>query len=111
MVNLTPFQIHLLLGLSDCNGDGMIYYQEFARTCKSYIESTFKLEDLVYKSKIQGRLLKEQPKGVTHPVAKYLDPHELFRTFKRYDRNANGTLSFSEYSQCLSECPGLNLTK
>ena len=26
MVNLTPFQIHLLLGLSDCNGDGMIYY-------------------------------------------------------------------------------------
>jgi hypothetical protein len=36
---------------------------------------------------------------------------ELFRTFKKYDRNMNGTLDFSEYTQCLSECPGLNLTK
>jgi Ca2+-binding EF-hand superfamily protein len=40
-----------------------------------------------------------------------LDEMELFRTFKKYDRNMNGTLSFSEYSQCLAECPGLDLTK
>lgn len=36
---------------------------------------------------------------------------ELFRTFKKYDRNMNGTLEFPEYILCLSECPGLDLTK
>ena len=36
---------------------------------------------------------------------------ELFRTFKKYDRNMNGTLDFAEYTKCLSECPGINLTK
>ena len=36
---------------------------------------------------------------------------ELFRTFKKYDRNMNGVLEFSEYTQCLSECEGINLTK
>ena len=36
---------------------------------------------------------------------------ELFRTFKKYDRNMNGTLDFSEYTQCLTECPEINLTK
>lgn len=35
---------------------------------------------------------------------------ELFRTFKKYDRNMNGTLDFTEYAQCLTECPGINLT-
>lgn len=46
-----------------------------------------------------------------HPVTQDLDVIELFRTFKKYDRNMNGTLEFSEYTQCLSECPNLNLTK
>ena len=46
-----------------------------------------------------------------HPVAVELDEMELFRTFKKYDRNMNGILEFSEYTQCLSECPGLELTK
>mmetsp|Transcript_11577 Transcript_11577/g.17497 ORF Transcript_11577/g.17497 Transcript_11577/m.17497 type:complete len:127 (-) Transcript_11577:28-408(-) len=48
---------------------------------------------------------------MAHPVSKNLDELELFRTFKKYDRNMNGTLDFSEYTQCLSECPGLDLTK
>jgi hypothetical protein len=34
----------------------------------------------------------------THPVNKDLDAMELFRTFKKYDRNMNGTLDFSEYT-------------
>lgn len=46
-----------------------------------------------------------------HPVAQSLDTLELFRTFKKYDRNQNGTLEFSEYTQCLHECPNLDLTK
>jgi len=36
---------------------------------------------------------------------------ELFRTFKKYDRNMNGTLDFSEYTKCLAECPNIDLTK
>ena len=46
-----------------------------------------------------------------HKVSVTLDEMELFRTFKKYDRNMNGTLDFTEYTQCLSECPGLKLTK
>lgn len=40
-----------------------------------------------------------------------LDAMELFRTFKKYDRNMNGTLDFSEYTKCLAECPNIDLTK
>jgi len=47
----------------------------------------------------------------THPINKDLDAMELFRTFKKYDRNMNGTLDFSEYTQCLVETPKINLTK
>lgn len=28
----------------------------------------------------------------------------MFRTFKKFDRNQNGTLDFGEYMQCLDEC-------
>ena len=47
----------------------------------------------------------------THPVNKDLDQMELFRTFKKYDRNMNGTLDFTEYTQCLAETPKIDLTK
>ena len=46
-----------------------------------------------------------------HRTNKNLDKMELFRTFKKYDRNMNGTLSFSEYTQCLEECSNIDLTK
>lgn len=39
---------------------------------------------------------KDEP--VKHPVTEDLDVIELFRTFKKYDRNMNGTLEFSEYT-------------
>lgn len=35
---------------------------------------------------------------------------ELFRTFKKYDRNQNGTLEFPEYILCLKECKNLDLS-
>lgn len=47
----------------------------------------------------------------THPAVKHLDEMELFRTFKKYDRNSNGTLSFSEYAKCLEECATVELSK
>ena len=45
-----------------------------------------------------------------HPISETLDEMELFRTFKKYDRNMNGTLDFSEYTKCLQECPNLDLS-
>jgi hypothetical protein len=50
-------------------------------------------------------------KDFVHPAAKDLDKIELFRTFKKYDRNMNGTLDFTEYTQCLTECPDIDLSK
>ena len=32
LLSLTPFQIHVLLGLSDCDGDSMLEYIPFAKT-------------------------------------------------------------------------------
>lgn len=61
------------------------------------------------KQNIFKMVKKDEP--VRHPVTQDLDVIELFRTFKKYDRNMNGTLEFSEYTQCLSECPNINLTK
>jgi len=49
--------------------------------------------------------------NIEHPAAKDLDKIELFRTFKKYDRNMNGTLDFAEYTQCLTECPDIDLSK
>lgn len=46
-----------------------------------------------------------------HECTKNLDEMELFRTFKKYDRNMNGTLEFSEYALCLSENTALKLNK
>ena len=48
---------------------------------------------------------------VQHPTLKDLDEIEMFRTFKKYDRNMSGVLEFPEYTQCLSEAPGVNISK
>lgn len=108
-VNLTPFQIHILIGMSDCDGDGFVPYKQFAKICADYIEVEYNFDAMCKKQNIYKMIKKEEP--VKHPVTKDLDIYELFRTFKKYDRNQNGVLEFSEYTQCLSESPNLNLTK
>ena len=55
--------------------------------------------------------MKQPDFSTKHSASNNLDAMELFRTFKKYDRNMNGTLDFSEYTQCLTECPEINLTK
>jgi Ca2+-binding EF-hand superfamily protein len=40
-LNLTPFQIHILLGLSDCDADGQVPYIQFVDVCVEYIRSNF----------------------------------------------------------------------
>ena len=44
---------------------------------------------------IEGQVDKKQ---MSHPASLNLDKIELFRTFKKYDRNMNGTLDFAEYT-------------
>ena len=63
------------------------------------------------KQKILEKKLKSPEFSTKHTASLNLDKVELFRTFKKYDRNMNGTLDFSEYTQCLTECPEINLTK
>lgn len=77
--------------------------------CKDFIDTNFKFEDQLKKAELHA----VHAKTITnkHPEGTALDAMELFRTFKKYDRNQNGTLEFSEYTLCLQECPGLNLSK
>ena len=46
-LNLTPLQIHILLGLSDCDGDGMIPYKQFSLVCKEFIDEAFKFDTMI----------------------------------------------------------------
>ena len=63
------------------------------------------------KSFLEQRLAKDKSFSKVHPSLLELDEIELFRTFKKYDRNMNGTLTFSEYAKCLKEAPGLGFSE
>jgi|TARA_B110001450_G_C17451748_1_gene412327 Ca2+-binding EF-hand superfamily protein len=41
---------------------------------------------------------------IKHDAGNDFDAIELFRTFKKYDRNQNGTLDFGEYILCMEMC-------
>lgn len=110
-LNLTPFQLHVLLGLSDCDGDGMVDYVPFAKVVVDYIDHEYRFETMVQKSQLVKVLSTEGKMIGEHPLVEELDDVEMFRTFKKYDRNMNGTLSFNEYTHCLSEAPGIDLSK
>jgi len=86
----------VILGLSDCDGDGMVEYIPFTSVVKEAINAGFKFDKMVGKTQLHEKnahLIKK-----THPISDNLDEMELFRTFKKYDRNMNGTLEFSEYT-------------
>ena len=87
----------------------MVAFRQFTPIAKEYIDASFKFDKMIEKTDLH-KLHKHEFTEV-HPVAIKLDDMELFRTFKKYDRNMNGYLEFSEYTQCLAECPGVDLTK
>ena len=102
----------MLLGLSDCDGESMLEYIPFAKVCVDYIDHEYRFEVMVQKGEIEAIACKEEANhSVIHPAAAALDEIELFRTFKKYDRNMNGVLEFPEYTQCLTEAPGIDLNK
>ena len=43
----------------------------------------------------------KNPKKIRHRVCEDFDHLEIFRTFKKYDRNRNGTLDFMEYVEAM----------
>ena len=66
---------------------------------------------MVKKQNVFKMMKKDEEDKEKHPATVGLDELELFRTFKKYDRNMNGRLEFPEYTQCLAECPNIDLTK
>lgn len=55
-LHLTPFQKHILLGLSDCDGDGQIVYKSFAKICVDYIRKALAYDVIVAKGQIEESL-------------------------------------------------------
>ncbi len=43
-LNLSIFQIHMILGLSECEGDGIIKYRPFSKVCADYIRQSYSFE-------------------------------------------------------------------
>jgi Ca2+-binding EF-hand superfamily protein len=107
-LNLTPFQLHILMGISDCDGDGMVPYKQFCDAGAKYIQENFQFQQQLRKKELYD--LKTTKISKKHKVSENLDELELFRIFKKYDRNMNGTLEINEYMQCLAESK-LGLTK
>lgn len=97
------------MGLSDCDGDGMVPYIPFVDVAVEYTKSNFQFNQLVRKKELAE--LNRHKITKVHPAVKNLDEMELFRTFKKYDRNSNGTLNFTEYAKCLAECNHIELSK
>ena len=64
------------------------------------------------KQKILEKRLKSPEFSTKHTASLNLDKVELFRTFKKYDRNMNGTLDFSYcYSSPFFKCGFLAVLK
>jgi hypothetical protein len=59
-LNLTPFQIHTLLGLSDCDKHSNFDYKEFAKVCVDFINDQMKFSVLVKKSEIFNNMKKPE---------------------------------------------------
>ena len=67
-INLTSFQIHVVLGLSDCDGDGIIQYKYFAKVAAAYIEESYTFETQLKKHEIMKKCLEEEETdNMEHP--------------------------------------------
>lgn len=93
IIHLTPLQIHMLLGLSNPDGDNFVDYREFSLAAKSFIEQYFLLDVQVNKANIKQ--LTQESKYRKSLIK--MDKYEVFQLFKKYDRNQNGFLDQKEY--------------
>ncbi|CDW82161.1 radial spoke protein 7 [Stylonychia lemnae] len=96
-VNLTPFQIHSLIGLSCPDAHGMVVYKEFAPKCRDMINELFTVKSLSDKSTLMQTGAFKPQENLDEINLSGLD------LFKKYDRNQNGFLEIHEYIQCLKD--------
>lgn len=112
LLNLTPFQIYMCLGESECNPNCLLDYKAFVQKVVHKIDSEYRFKTMVWKCETELTQAKMDPERVLdHKSLAKLDNIELFRTFKRYDRNVSGKLLFHEYIQCLEEAPNVDISK
>lgn len=84
--------------MSDPDENGIMNYVDFVPICTQYAKETFCFNAMIEKQKILQMGLID---STTHDASLDFDAIELFRTFKKFDRNQNGTLDFGEYTLCL----------
>jgi Ca2+-binding EF-hand superfamily protein len=105
--SLTPFQVFILIGMSNPDEKGHVKYEEFAGKCKVMIEELFTMKTITEKANlIETKQYKPHANLDQIEVTNF----ELFEFFKKYDRNENGFLEIHEYIQCLKDSK-INLTE
>jgi hypothetical protein len=95
-----------LLGQAVQDDNGLVNYKNFSFKVKEMIDSVYSVEALSTAADlIKNEVIKEEDVEDT-----YISNLDLFKIFKKYDRNMNGFLDFDEYMDCLTD-QSLNLSK
>ena len=82
------------------NEKGLVDYKEFSHKCKDYISELFSMKAMSEKATLIQQGTYKAPDNLDEINMSKLD---LFKLFKKYDRNQNGFLEIYEYIQCLRE--------
>ena len=78
----------------------MVNYKEFSFAAKELIDELFSTKALQEKAQLLSSGTYKAPDDLDEIS---LTPLELFKIFKKYDRDLNGFLEVEEYIQCLRE--------
>ena len=112
LLNLTPFQVYMCLGESECDAHCRLDYAKFVDRVVARTDRAYRFKTMVWKCETELTLAKMEPdRNLAHKSLATLDNIEPFRTFKRYDRNVSGKLLFHEYIACLEEAPNVDISK
>ena len=86
--------------MSKPDSNGNVNYKDFSLLCRDYINELFSMKSLAEKSQLIAMGTYKVPADLENINLTKLD---LFKLFKKYDRNQNGFLEIYEYIQCLRE--------
>jgi hypothetical protein len=78
----------------------MVAYKQFALAAAGLIEEFFSTKSVCEKVQLIQNGIFKQREDLGHIP---LTPLELFKIFKKYDRDYNGFLELEEYIECLRE--------
>lgn len=93
--------------MSQPDASGQVNYVEFAKKCKEMIDEIFSMKSITEKAvMIENKVYVEKP--TLHEID--ISTLDLFKLFKKFDRNQNGFLEINEYIECLKESH-VNLTE